>query len=133
MIWHKNYLQDDRVARTKTLCFLTIVLSVFVQTNLTYAASSLGTMATGTTSDLAKIGPLVEIVAYLGGAVFCVAGLFQLLQAAKQPGASKAPALWTLIIGVGLLGFGAIISAGSGTVFGSDETSTGLGKLGIGR
>lgn len=112
--------------------FFMFVLSCIVYTTPdANAASSLGQMATNTTADLQKIGPLIEIVGYIAGAVLIIAGLLELLRAAKQPGQPKGGAFAAIIIGVVLLGFGYFAGSLSQTAFGSDAAQTGLNKLGI--
>jgi hypothetical protein len=88
-------------------------------------------MASSAASDSLQIGKMLEVVAYLAGFCLVVAGFLQLRQASMQPGSPKAPAGWTILIGVFLLGVGAFASSVSGT-FGGSGAETGLGKLGIG-
>lgn len=115
----------------KNLFFIFIVSCIVYTTSDVYAASSLGQMATNASTDLQKIGPLIEIVAYIAGAALVVAGLLELLRAAKQPGQPKGGALAAIAIGVVLLGFGYFAGSISQTAFGSDAAETGLNKLGI--
>lgn len=94
-------------------------------------AATLGSIASSASSDLVNVGKLIEYGAYIIGFVFVLAGFMKLAQTSNQPGAPKGPALMMIIIGVALLGIGAIIMATSGT-FGDSGASSGLGKLGIG-
>jgi hypothetical protein len=93
-------------------------------------AITIGSIAKTATGDVVNVGGLVEVGAYVGGAILFVTGIYKIVQAtqSQQP---KGPALMCMIAGVALLGIGTIISAASGT-FGGGGASQGLGKLGIG-
>lgn len=115
----------------KNLFFLLVMSCIVYSTSDAHAASGFGQMATNAATDLQKTGPLIEIVAYIAGAALVVAGLLELLRAAKQPGQPKGGAIVAIIIGVMLLSFGLFAGSVSQTAFGSDAAETGLNKLGI--
>lgn len=95
------------------------------------AAGDFKGMVSTFTPNLAAFGPLIQIAFALAGLVLCGAGLFQFLQASRQPGMPKGPAFACFGIGILLLCLTAFISMGSQSTFGSDAAGDALGKLGI--
>jgi hypothetical protein len=87
----------------------------------------LGENAATQVSGIAKV---VQYGAFLGGLVLVVMGLFDFYKAGSSPQHTVGSGAKKCVVGAVLLGLGAIITAFSASIFGSDQSS-GMGEIGL--
>ena len=115
--------------------YLLTIISL-VSTSLIFPGYALainfGAIATNITGQGTQIANLILILSVLAGIAFVAMGFFTMFKASKGRGESTWGRGWSLIfVGVALTSLGAVITSGSQTIWGTDESSANLSTLGL--
>ncbi|MDR1296702.1 MAG: hypothetical protein LBO05_04865 [Deltaproteobacteria bacterium] len=94
-------------------------------------AVGLGGLGQNVANNLSGLAKAVQMFGFVAGFTLVVMGLLELYNSGKSHDATLKGGITKCVVGASLLAIDAIISSFSTTIFGGDESGTGLGGLGL--
>jgi hypothetical protein len=94
-------------------------------------AQSLGDIGVNVTSNIGGVAKAILVGGFALGLYLVISGLMEFYNANRKPNCSFGGAAIKCVIGACLLGTEALIASFSTTIFGGNESGTGLGALGF--
>jgi hypothetical protein len=94
-------------------------------------AAGLGSLGLNVASNFTGIAKAIQMFGFVAGLTLVVMGLMELYHTGRQHDASLKGGITKCAVGAALLAVDALISSFSTTIFGGNESGTGLGGLGL--
>jgi hypothetical protein len=91
----------------------------------------LGGLGQNVASNLTGVAKAIQMFGFVAGLTLVVMGLMELYNTGRSHDASLKGGITKCVVGASLLAIDALISTFSTTIFGGNESSTGLGGLGL--
>lgn len=106
---------------------LTLLTGVALLAGATIASAQVptfGAVAENTAKSVIGLAQLVNVAAYLGGAIFTIVGVFMFKKNRDDPrGTTMGSAITCFVVGVALLFFPTVVAMGGKTLFGDGGTT----------
>ena len=94
-------------------------------------AQGLGDLGSNVTSNIGGVAKAILVGGFALGLYLVISGLAEFYNSNRKPNCSFAGGAIKCVIGACLLAVEALIASFSTTIFGGDESSSGLGRLGF--
>ncbi|MDR2611361.1 MAG: hypothetical protein LBG06_00440 [Deltaproteobacteria bacterium] len=94
-------------------------------------AQGLGEIGENVTSNISGLAKAILVGGFALGLYLVISGLFEFYNANRKPNCSFGGGAVKCVVGACLLAIQAIIASFSATLFGGDESGSGLGTLGF--
>jgi hypothetical protein len=126
-----NSLEAKRGTRgAKIFTWLVLILGLFFGTQGA-SAQGLGDIGANVTGNIGGVAKAILVGGFALGLYLVISGLMEFYNANRKPNCSFGGGAIKCVIGACLLAVEAIIASFSTTIFGGNESGTGLGALGF--